>query len=119
MPCTSSTPSTKRHRGRQEKIFKPRKNDSSNCLEKEYEQTRELRKCLGCDRRHPRAGCESESARRTDAEDRSTPEETRLDAGRSGAPLRRNTATDQRSAPGAGLALLARLAGQHRDRAGL
>src|SRR5476651_529860 len=93
--------------------------DLGNCWEEGYEQTRELRKCLGCDCGHPRAGCESESAGRTDAEDRSTPEETRLDTGRSGEPLRRDAATGQRSAPRPGLALLARRAGQHRDGAGL
>src|ERR1035441_1436990 len=34
------------------------KSGLGNCWEEEYEQTRELRKCLGCDRGHPRAGCE-------------------------------------------------------------
>src|SRR5664280_2233703 len=69
--------------------------------------------------RTPRGGCESESAGRADAEDRSTPEETQLDIGRSGEPLRRDAATDQRSAARPGLALLARRTGQHRDGAGL
>src|ERR1017187_10130047 len=116
---TSCTPSTRRHSRRQKRILKSRKDDLGNCWEEEYEQTRELRKCLGCDRGHLRAGCEPESAGRTDAEDRSTPEETRLDTGRSGDPLRCDAATDQRSAPRPGLALLARRAGQHRDGAGL
>src|ERR1039457_6240267 len=72
MSCTHST---RRYRRRQEKTLKSRKDDFGNCWEEGYEQTRELRKCLGCDRGHPRGGCESESAGRTDAEDRSTPEE--------------------------------------------
>src|ERR1019366_6116601 len=116
---TSCTPSTRKHRRRQERILKSRKDDLGNCWEARYEQTRELRKCLGCDRGHPRGGCESESAGRSDAEDRNTPEETRLDTGRSGEPLRRDAATDQRSASRPGLALLARRAGEHRDGAGL
>src|ERR1035437_8015931 len=40
-------------------------------------------------------------------------------SGRSGKTLRRNAATDQRSAARPGLALLAGRAGQHRDGAGL
>src|ERR1019366_3379663 len=116
---TSCTPSTRRHRRRRGRILKSRKDDLGNCWEEGYEQTGELRKRMGCDRGHPRGGCESESAGRTDAEDRSTPEETRLDTGRSGEPLRCDAATDQRSAARPGLSLLARRAGQHRDGAGL
>jgi hypothetical protein len=50
---------------------------------------------------------------------RSTPEETRLDTGRSGEPLQRVAATDQRSASGPHLALLAGRAGQNRDGVGV
>ena len=67
----------------------------------------------------PRAGRESESAGRTDAEHRGTPETAQMDTGRSGEPLRCNAAPDQRSAPRPRLPLLARRDGQHRDGAGL
>jgi hypothetical protein len=115
----SSTPSTRKHRRRQGRILRSRKDDLGNCWEEGYEQNGELRKCLGCDRGHPLAGCESASAGGTDAEDRSTPEEIRLDTVRSGEPLRRDAAPDQRSTPRPGLALLARCAGQHRYGTGL
>ena len=50
--CMFCTPSTRRHNGRQRRILKSRKDDLGNCWEAEYEQTRELRECLGCGRGH-------------------------------------------------------------------
>ncbi len=43
----------RKRRPRPEGILKLRRDDSGNCWEEGYEQTRELCKCLGCDRGHP------------------------------------------------------------------
>src|SRR5258708_6994476 len=74
-------PSTRKRRQRRRRILRSRRDDLRQLLEAGYEQTEELRECLGCDRGYPRAGCEPESAGRTDAEDRGTPEKARLDTG--------------------------------------
>ena len=66
----------------------------------------------------PRAGRQPACTCRVDAADRRHHRRQRLEAGRSGCPLRRHAATDQRPATRAYLALLAGRPGEHRHRAG-
>src|SRR5258707_6162537 len=51
-------PSTRKRRQRRRRILKSRRDDLGNYWEAGYEQTEELRECLGCDRRYSRTGCE-------------------------------------------------------------